>query len=1051
MNDPAPRDWENLNLLHRNREAAHATLLPYADAESARRGESAASPFFRLLSGEWAFRYIASPAEAPSKYPRINAAGWDRIPVPSNWQMRGYGIPQYTNSSYPYPINPPRVPQDNPTGLYRRTFTAPAHWKGRQVFLAFDGVDSAFYCWINGKQVGYSQGSHMPSEFNITSFLKPGRNTLDVQVFQWSDASYLEDQDMWRLSGIFRDVYLFSTPSFHLRDVFIRTPLDPDYRHATLHVQAWLRNYGAAARAHRVRAQLLDRNGRAILDAEVGRVASLDAGREKLIEARFPVAGPALWSAETPNLYTLLLTLLDAKGNTVEVESFPAGFRQVDIRDGRFLVNGKPVLLRGVNRHESDPDTGHAVTFESMVRDIEMMKRHNINAVRTSHYINDPRWYGLCNRYGLYVVDEADLETHGFGFTGDDIPPRAPEWKAAFVDRAERMVERDKNHPCVVIWSLGNECGFGPNHHAMAERIRRTDPTRPIHYESERYSEGYDGPKVGNIESIMYPTVDSLLEEGLKKDPRPFFMCEYAHAMGNGPGNLKEYWDVIWAHPRLMGGCVWQWCDHGIRRRTKKGADWFAYGGDFGDEPNDGCFCIDGLVFPDRRPHPALLEYKKVLEPVAVDAVDLAKGRLKLRNRCDFLALDHLEARWRLLRDDRVLQQGPLPLPAVPARGEAEVSIPFTPPAPEPGATHQLQLCFLTVADTLWAPRGHEVAWAQFDLPIPAPALPACGTGASPVRATAGGGCATPKLTVREKERTVSVAGKSFRLSFDRFTGTLAALEFRGRSLLEQGPRLNLWRAPTDNDMPPSSWNPLRIAADWRKAGLDRLLSRVSRTEAERLDAHTLRFTSEFTLAAKSLRPAFTAVTSYTVRSDGDILLEQSLTPTEGLPPLPRVGVQLVLDGRLNRLEWYGRGPHENYADRKESARVGRYRGTVQEQYVPYVRPQDFGAKCDCRWAALTDRSGVGLLAIGQPLLIVTAHHYSPENLTAARHTFDLTRENRTYLYLDYRHCGLGSASCGPGPLPAYLIVPTRMRFQLRLRPICLTTDDPMELFAQAR
>ena len=1046
MRKPAPHDWENLNLMQRNREPAHATLLPYADAASARRGgpfdcaqgERAGSPFFRLLSGEWAFRYLASPAAVPPDYPRISAAGWDRIPVPSNWQMRGYGIPQYTNVNYPYPLDPPVVPQDNPTGLYRRAFAAPADWKGRQVFLVFDGVDSAFYCWINGKRVGYSQGSHMPSEFNITSFLKPGRNTLDVQVFQWSDGSYLEDQDMWRLSGIFRDVYLFSTPSLHLRDVFIRTPLDRDCRHATLHVQARLHNYGAAARAGRVRAQLLAATGRAILDAEVGRVGALAAGREKLLEARFPVAGPALWSAEAPNLYTLLLMLLDAKGNTVEVESFPVGFRQVEIRDGRFLINGKPVLLRGVNRHESDPDSGHAVSFESMVRDIELMKRHNINAVRTSHYINDPRWYDLCNRYGLYVVDEADLETHGFGYSRDDIPPRAPEWKAAFVDRAERMIGRDKNQPCVVIWSLGNECGFGPNHHAMAERIRRTDPTRPIHYESEEHSTGYAGPKVADIESTMYPRVDVLLQEGLKKDPRPFFMCEYAHAMGNGPGNLKEYWDVIRAHPRLMGGCVWEWCDHGIRRRTRKGADWFAYGGDFGDEPNDSCFCIDGLVFPDRRPHPALLEYKKILEPVAVEAVDLAKGRVKLRNRYDFLALDHLEARWLLMRDDRVVQQGPLPLPAVPARGEADVSIPFTPPTPEPGAAYRLELRFLSGADTLWAPRGHEVAWAQFDLPISSPPLPA-------IRRSA-----LPKLTVREDERTVSVAGKSFRLRFDRLTGALAALEFRGLPLLEQGPRLNLWRAPTDNDMPPL-WNSRGIVVDWRKAGLDRLLSRVSRTEAERLDAHTLRFTSEFTLAAKSLRPAFTAVTSYTVRGDGDILLEQSLTPAEGLPPLPRVGVHLVLDGRLNRLEWYGRGPHENYVDRKESARIGRYCGAVQEQYVPYVRPQDFGAKCDCRWAALTDRRGIGLLAIGQPLLIVTAHHYSPENLNAARHTFDLVRENRTHLYLDYRHSGLGSASCGPGPLPAYLIEPKPMRFQLRLRPVCLATDDPMRLAAQAR
>ncbi len=513
-----------------------------------------------------------------------------------------------------------------------------------EVFLEFEGVNSAFYVWVNGALVGYSQGAHVPAEFRITPFIHPGENLLAVQVFQWSDGAYLEDQDMWRLNGIFRDVYLFATPALRVRDVRVRADLDETYTDAMLNVWLALRNYGAGeAQGARLVARLLDADGGTVLEREIGAPASVGAGAEVTLEASFPVKAPRKWSAEEPNLYTLLLTLTGAGGAApvfgVEVQRVSLGFRKVEIKKGVFYFNGQPIKLHGVNRHDTHPDLGHAVSLESMVQDIVAMKRHNVNAVRTSHYPADPRWLDLCDRYGLYVVDEADLECHGFGTVGDqDQISEDPAWEAAYLDRAVRMVERDKNHPCVVLWSLGNESGYGRNHAAMADWIHEFDPAIPVHYEGAtgwgNRSNGKPYAGVVDVFSVMYPTVERVIEEGRQTDnPLPFFMCEYAHAMGNGPGNLKEYWDAIWAYPRLMGGCVWEWVDHSVRQRTASGEEWWAYGGDFDDHPNDGNFCVDGLNWPDRTPYPGLLEHKKILEPVHVEAVDLKAGLVKIANR----------------------------------------------------------------------------------------------------------------------------------------------------------------------------------------------------------------------------------------------------------------------------------------------------------------------------------------------------------------------------------------------------------------------------------
>ncbi len=1020
-------DWENPHLLQMNREPAHAALLPYADAAAALTSERAASDRFRLLNGRWAFYYCASPNEVPDGFPEPDypTEDWDTLPVPSNWQMHGYGAPNYTNVAYPYPVDPPRVPQMNPVGLYRRVFTLPEAWADQQVFLTFEGVDSAFYVWLNGEMVGYSQVAHMPTEFNLTPYLVDGENLLAVQVFQWSDGSYLEDQDMWRLSGIFRDVYLTATPSLRLRDARVRTTFDAAYADATLDLQVAVMNYADAAANAAVTMQLLDDAGQTVAEGPVG-ATSVAGGEEALLALAVPVSRPKQWSAEAPNLYTLLLTLTGPDGAT-EVVRVLVGFRQIEVKEQQLLINGRSVKLRGVNRHDTHPDLGHTVPLEMMVRDIVQMKRHNINTVRTSHYPNDPRWYDLCDRYGLYVVDEADLETHGFCFTGDlNELSNHPDWKDAYLDRAIRMVERDKNHPSIIFWSLGNESGYGDNHAAMAAWIHANDPTRLVHYEG---ATGWGKPEdlervrtVVDVVSEMYTAVDRLIEHAqVTDDPRPFFLCEYAHAMGNGPGNLKEYWEAIRQYPRLIGGCIWEWVDHGIRQHTDGGEEWFAYGGDFGDKPNDGNFCIDGLNFPDRIAHSGLIEYKKILEPVHAEAMDLAAGTVRLTNRNDIVSLAGLQGVWWIEADGQVLRRGAVPMPEIAAGQSAEVALPYTLPMATPGTAYWLNLSFTLAGPTDWAPAGYELAWAQFPLPVAAPA---------PVLSAAG----MPAIEVEEASDWIALFTEESRLLIDKFTGSLLAWEYQGEPLLLEGPRLQVWRAPTDNDV--------HIAKEWRNAAYDRLIPRTDRVALEEGEG-CIRLAVDLTLGGYTSKPDFTCAHRYAFYGSGDVVIETTLTPLRELPVLPRVGLRLRLPGALDRFAWYGRGPHESYCDRQESARMGVYRGTVQEQYVPYVFPQENGNKTNVRWAAVTDIRGLGLLAVGQPTLEVSAHHYTAEDFTEAKHTYDLVRRPETILNLDYRQAPLGSNSCGPGPLEKYLLKAEPLTFSVRLRPLALDAATP--------
>ncbi|OAS14340.1 glycoside hydrolase family 2 TIM barrel-domain containing protein [Paenibacillus oryzisoli] len=1023
-------DFENLTILQRNAERPRATSIPFANAQEAFVNDRTASPYYRCLNGEWKFNYSENPFETPERFyeQTFSCEAWETIPVPSNWQLHGYGVPLYSSSKYPFPVDPPFIPKMNPTGCYARMFTIPDNWLDRSVILAFDGVDAAFHLWVNGEEVGFGQGSHNRMEFDITSYIQSGENKLAVRVYQWSTGSYLEDQDKWRLSGIFRDVYLLSVPSVHMFDVRIRTRLDETYREGLLELAVTLRNRSDRwGEASGIRAVLLG-SANELASATLATDA-LAPHAEAVVHAEFSISDPELWSAEQPALYTLLLILSNAEGHVVEAHRYTVGFRDVKVEAGWLLVNGMPIILRGVNRNEFDPDLGHVTTMEAMVRDITLMKQHNINTVRCSHYPNDERWLDLCDQYGLYVIDEADLETHGCVFLGEisrwiNNPDEKtayesrlaedPAWREAFLDRMARLVERDKNHPSIIVWSLGNESGYGGNHDAMAAWTREADPTRPIHYERAK-----DAPIV-DIISSMYPSVDMLIAEGEKEESRPYLMVEFGHAMGNALGNQKEYWDTVYRYPRLCGGLIWEWTDLAIRRRTSDESLQYAYGGDFGDEPHSGNFCIDGLLFPDRSPKPALIEFKKAIEPVTVTPVHAEQGVLRIVNRYDMVSLKHLAIHWRVYRDGILLEQGELAALDIPAGGEDLVTIPFSTRPTDACSEYWLHISFVLRDSTDWAQAGHEVAWA--DMPLN---NSACSESAAETHALA-------RVSAAENDRFIRIDGDVFTLAFDKLNGEITSWDYKDVSLLSQGPRINLWRAPIDNDV--------HLAKQWREAGYHELDAYVRRVELLTQEDHSvIQIKTDSVLGVKGTRPLFQIEQLYTIYGNGEVKLENRLEPLkEGLPPLPRAGIQFTMPNRFERFAWFGLGPHECYADRKSSGKLGMYEGTVDEQFVPYIMPQESGSKADVRWATVTDVDGFGLhiAGAGIPLGQVGASRYSTKDLSEAKHHSDLIQLGEVEINADWRQSGIGNHSCGYAPtLPSYLLAPELTEFTVRLKP----------------
>jgi beta-galactosidase len=1027
---PKGDEWENPRVFSVNAEKPHATFIPFADEPTARAGDKTASPFFKSLNGEWKFKWVERPADVPAGFfrPDFDDAAWKMIPVPANVEFQGYGIPIYVNMSYewvklPAQPTPPYIPHDyNPTSCYRQSFTVPSGWSDKEVFIHFGAVKSAFYIWVNGRYVGYSEDSKTPAEWNITRILKPGPNTVALQVLRWSDGSYLECQDFFRLSGIERDVYLTAAPKLHIRDFRADASLDEKYADGRLTVTVDIKNAAAGLRAGRavVDLKLFDADGRTVLSRSSGPVDmnGKDGGAAVLDVL---LAAPKKWTAETPDLYSLVLTLRDGTGQVLESAGCKVGFRKVEIRDGRLLVNGVPVYLKGVNRHEHDPLTAHVISEESMRKDLALMKQNNINAVRTCHYPNDPRWYELCDEYGLYVVGEANIESHGMGY-GDKSLAKNPDWGPAHMDRTVRMVERDKNHPSVIIWSLGNEAGDGINFEADAAWIHGRDKTRPVHYE------GAGRRSYVDIYSSMYSDIAELEAYGLKKQSRPFIMCEYAHAMGNSTGNLQDYWDVIEKYPNLQGAFVWDWVDQGYYMKTAKGEPYWGYGGDWGPPgtPSDRNFCCNGLVGPDRIPHPGLLELKRVYQNVKIrdGAAPGGKRQLVVTNKYAFINLDRFDIAWTILKDGKTaLAEGVIKNPDI-APGQTKVFDLETPAlAAKPGEEYFLNASVRTPNDQCISlvPPGWEIAREQFPLNVLTPAAPETSA-------------AFPALALDQTGPQAVIKGTDFVLKFDKTTGMLAAWEFRGRALIRSGLEPNFWRGPTDNDF--GNGMPNRLAV-WRKAGSNRTLERF---EAKALKPGMIQVTAAYKL--KDMDANLTLV--YSVQGDGDIVIHYDFVPTRrNLPEIPRVGLTLSLPGEFTNVAWYGRGPQENYGDRKTAAFVGVYADSIEKSEVPYVSIQEYGNRTDCRWASLTDGRGFGLLVIGQPQFDFSALPYTAEDLTqdkrGDKHPADIARRDFVTLSLDYGQMGVGGDdSWGAQVHPQYKLDAREYAYGFRLHPFVL-------------
>ena len=937
--------WQNHEIFDIGKRAPRATAFPFASREAALRDDVDRSPFFRSLDGVWDFSWVQRPADAPDGFEQedFDASGWDAIPVPGNWEVHGYGNPIYLDERYPFTTKWPNVPlDDNPVGSYRHWFELDPSWQGRRIWLHFAGARSALTVYLNGRFVGYSQGAKTPAEFDITDDLRPGRNLLAVRIHRFSDASYVESQDMLRLTGIERGVSLVAAPAVHVADFFARASLDDSYRDGVLSLDVDVRNDSDSDASVNVRYHVLDGAAslRPVLDG--GRDLSLAAGATERLTFEGRIDAVRSWSAETPHLYTLLIELTGADGNTVAVVRDDIGFRRVEVRDGQLQVNGRVITIRGVNRHETHPETGHVVDLDTMRRDLELMKRNNINAVRSAHYPNDPRWYDLTDRYGFWVVDEANIESHPLAIDADTQLGNEMSWLPAHLDRTRRMVERDKNHPSIIVWSLGNEAGHGAIFDATYQWIKQRDPSRPVQYEpagKESYTD---------IFCPMYPPIERLVAYAETEPQRPLIMIEYAHAMGNSVGNLADYWRAIDRYPALQGGYIWDWVDQALARVDHQGRRFWAYGHDYHPGlPTDGNFLNNGLVDADRVPHPHLAEVKKVYQPIRFSAVDAAAGRFEIENRYAFRDLDHVGLTWTLLEDGLPVASGTAETGTVEAgaRTGVEADTSYT---RLPGREYHLTLSARTLRAEPLVPVDHEIAWEQFELP-----------GAS-ADGSAVAGEAQSELSLSEDADGWTVNGDGFTIVFGRASGTIDRYQVRGRDLLRSGPRPNYWRPPTDNDLGNGMH---KWAASWHQASDG---AQVENVTARTVDDSSVEVEARFRLPGVESH----ADLSYRVHADGSVEVEHRLTvSSEELPKLPRFGTHLTLTDSNRFVTWFGRGPHESYADRKTSARVGRYVAPVQDLFHRYPRPQETGNRTDVRWMAVRDEQGHGLLAVGHPLL----------------------------------------------------------------------------------
>lgn len=1009
-NNPLP-EWKDPNIIQVNTEHPRTTFYPFPDEESALDNvkEPKSSARYYSLSGEWAFHWSHNPDSRPKDFfkPGYDYDNWDNISVPSNWQMSGYGMPIYTNINYPFPIENYEVPEDwNPVGSYRRSFILPQTWdwqpeKKDQIYLHFEGVNSAFYVWVNGKKVGYSQGSRTPAEFNITSYLQEKKNEIAVEVYRWSDASYLEDQDFWRLSGIYRDVYLWKSGSTGVKDIEVLADYNSINNTAALDVSIKLESKQDNLNDFLIESSLLDYSGHSILSKS--KPFTVDSEGWGTWETSVDEA--KAWSAEEPNLYLLLISLKDKEGNLVETIPQYIGFRSIEIEDGILLVNGQPIKLKGVNRHEHHPETGQVVNSESMLRDIVTMKRHNINAVRTSHYPNDPEWYRLCDIHGIYIIDEANLETHGFGRNEVNKINEDPVWKKAHVDRTMRMIERDYNHPSIIMWSAGNESGDGPNTDACYEYAKKRDPSRPFHYENANLPR-FDGGST-DIISRMYLEAKDFQSQLDRWPEKPLILCEYAHAMGNSSGNLDAYWDEVYRNPRISGLFVWDWMDQGLKQDIPYGRidpwgrnDFFAYGGWWEDRVNvyhDNNFCMNGLIDASWNPHPGLITLKHFLQPLTSDIIKEEEHIIiEVKNRNYFTSIHkQIKLHWSVLEEGNIINNGVIILPYIPPQTSKKIQLPKNLIEEPLSKETWLNLSYKTMESSPYWDRNYELGWDQFKL----------------------GGTWKPstlnklegKINITDNKETIQLKTGTWEAIWTKKQGVISEWTVGSTSLVNKGGQPDFWRAPTDNDRGAGMGIPRNENANQKLLTESNIWKNQGRNwRPEKYDINTNEDGSvRISFEGDLMKDKVDLAMSYTMYPDGSMGFEYKFNAKEKLPLIPRIGTEWIMDGSFHNLSWYGRGPCPTYTDRNFE-RMGTFSSTVMENWIDYSRPQENGNKVDVRWMEITNDQGKGLLFEGHQSLSCNALPFSKSEMEKAAYSWQLKKPSTTYISIDHAQMGVG-------------------------------------------
>lgn len=1022
-------DWENPQILEINKENPHVLLIPYDNIDQAYNLEYRKSSNYKSLNGTWKFHLSKNPANKVEKFYKndFDVSGWDNIEVPGNWELQGYDTPYYLDEEYPFTPNPPYFDKDyNPVGSYKTTFSVPDDWENQQLFIHFASVRSAFYLWINGKKVGYSQGSKNPAEFNITKYVKPGENTVSLEVYRWSDGSYLEGQDTWRISGIESDVFIYPKNNIHIYDIYIKPLLDNSYQDGVLSADFTIKNFSKQAfKTVPLQIQLLDDLKEIIVDTVL--TIDISTNVENNVQFNYNFSNPIKWNAENPYLYTFTATLNNKKTNSTELIAQKFGFRTVEIKNKQLLVNGVPIYIKGVNRCEFDPHKGRYVSRENMERDIKLMKQFNINAVRTSHYPNDSYWYQLCDTYGLYVVDEANIEAHGMQFHEGsyEFITNDKNWEKAFIDRANRLIERDKNHPSVIIWSLGNEAGDGENFKTIYKYIKSKDQSRPVQYQPAWYEDHTD------IVCPMYRNIDFLKNYVQEDRNKPLILCEYAHAMGNSVGNLQDYWDVIEKYPILQGGFIWDWIDQTIYKKVDSTFIW-GYGGDFGDEHmNDSNFCANGLLQADGTFNPHIWEVKKVYQNIKFAIDDLDSCQFQIINKYDFTNLNEFNFFWELSGNGIKIKEGKIPDIDLPPSKSIKINPHIYINDTLANTEYIITFYATRKYEKSLVPKDYVVAWDQYKLPI--------------YKVESYTDKKYPKLLTKETDSLFQISNDLVHVSINKNSGFIISYKYNGLEYWEIGPKPDFWRAPTDNDL---GNNMIGRCGIWKDF--------FNKSELKGIEMSTDKNSIHIKLSYINNETSSTYALTYTISPSGEISVTNSFNPGSlELPELPKFGNEIILKPEFEYIKWYGRGPHESYWDRKTGAKIAVYSSTVWEQYHPYVRSQENGNKTDVRWLILHNKDNKGLMFIGDSLLNATAHHFDKRLLdrtedVAKKHGNEIHKEDIISLNIDYQQMGVGGDNTWGARTHNQYTLPSKVySYTYKIIPVDLNQNRENEIYVK--